>query len=70
MTDQSTNNLQRLAVEQGLSPPSKINPLEEAIMTARLAQRARVEYRCSHPRTLKWSGLVVIRMLGATSFPL
>jgi predicted RNase H-like nuclease (RuvC/YqgF family) len=39
VTDQNTKNLQRLAAEQGLSPPSKINPLEEAIMTARLAQR-------------------------------
>ena len=39
VTDQSTKTLQRLAIEQGLSPPSKINPIEEAIMIARLARR-------------------------------
>lgn len=39
VTDQSTKTLQKLAVEQGLSPPLKINPVEEAIMIARLALR-------------------------------
>lgn len=39
VTDQSTKNLQILASEQGYIPPSKINPLEEAIMSAQLARR-------------------------------
>jgi len=41
VTDQSTKTLQTLAVKQGLSPPSRINPLEEAIMIAQLARRGR-----------------------------
>lgn len=39
VTDQHTKTLQKLAIEQGLAPPSKINPIEEAIMIARLARQ-------------------------------
>jgi predicted RNase H-like nuclease (RuvC/YqgF family) len=39
VTNQSTRNLQKLGSEHGFSPPSKINPVEEAVMSAQLAQR-------------------------------
>ena len=39
VTDQRTKTLQKLAVEQGFTPPLKVNPLEEAVMIARLARR-------------------------------